>query len=78
MPRHNLRKVLPYLRSYCEKWGLKYTSYGFVRGNTMVIGHLKEVAEQITFCLSLTTSHQPDKVGLGFGKGVVKGEKKGQ
>lgn len=63
-PRHNLRKVRPYVLEFCKKHGLKYTSYGFAKCNTVVIGSLKEVANQVSFAAFRGGEPQPVEIDL--------------
>lgn len=46
IPRHNLRKVQPYVREFCKEVGIPYEVYGFVEGNEKVIDHLGDIAKQ--------------------------------
>lgn len=46
LPRHNLRKAQPYVIKFCEKVGIKYSIYGFAKGNDVVLGKLEEIARQ--------------------------------
>lgn len=46
VPRHNFRKIQPLVIGFCEKVGLKYSIYGFVDGNGVVIDRLAEIAKQ--------------------------------
>lgn len=46
VPRHNFRKIQPFVIKFCEKVGLKYSIYGFVNGNEIVIGKLGQIAKQ--------------------------------
>ncbi|CAG8534726.1 11097_t:CDS:1 [Racocetra persica] len=47
IPRHNLRSCQPLVKEFCEEVGIKYHIYGFVKGNGIVLGALKDVANQV-------------------------------
>ncbi|OZJ02432.1 hypothetical protein BZG36_04464 [Bifiguratus adelaidae] len=47
VPRHNLRACVPLVRQFAKDNGLTYHSYDFAKGNGIVLGRLKEVADQI-------------------------------
>jgi sphingolipid 8-(E)-desaturase len=47
LPRHNLRKALPFVRRYCETRGIEYESLEFVKGNRKVLAVLEDVARQV-------------------------------
>lgn len=57
IPRHNLRKVQPYVKQFCKDHGLTYHLHNFTRGNGIVLGAMKEIANQVDFILS--TSQPP-------------------
>ncbi|EGV65053.1 Delta 8 Fatty Acid Desaturase [Yamadazyma tenuis] len=46
LPRHNLRRVQPFVVDFCKDVGLKYSIYGFGEGNEIVIGKLGDIAKQ--------------------------------
>ena len=46
VPRHNLRKVQPFVKEFCAETGIPYALYGFEEGNRKVIGRLGEVGRQ--------------------------------
>ncbi|TPX33599.1 hypothetical protein SmJEL517_g03523 [Synchytrium microbalum] len=46
MPRHNLRKVRPFVRQYAKDNGITYVEYPFAEGNWVVLANLKHVALQ--------------------------------
>lgn len=46
VPRHNFRRLQPLVIGFCESVGLKYSIYGFVDGNEVVINKLGEIARQ--------------------------------
>lgn len=54
LPRHNLRRVQPLVINFCEKVGLKYSIYGFGKGNEIVIGKLAEIGKQCSIMLEAT------------------------
>lgn len=58
VPRVNLRKIRPLVAEFCKEHGLTLHTYGFVEGNEIVIGRLKEVAHQIKL---LMATANPDK-----------------
>ena len=35
------------VRRWCEEMGLRYTIFGFVEGNKVVLGRLEEVVKQL-------------------------------
>jgi delta8-fatty-acid desaturase len=47
LPRHNFRKAQKYVIEFCEETGLKYSIYGFVDGNGVVLNKLQDVAQQV-------------------------------
>ncbi|OBZ90534.1 Delta(8)-fatty-acid desaturase [Choanephora cucurbitarum] len=49
IPRHNLRKCVPYIKEFCDEVGLHYYCYNFSTGNGVVLGTLKSVADQVKF-----------------------------
>lgn len=46
VPRHNFRKAQPYVIEFCKDVGLKYSIYGFAKGNGKVLGRLEKIAQQ--------------------------------
>lgn len=55
LPRHNFRKAQKFIIDFCKNTGLKYSIYGFVDGNGVVLHKLKDIAKQATIlgeCLS--------------------------
>jgi fatty acid desaturase len=46
LPRHNLRKVVKFVRPFCEKYGLPYESVSFWEANRMIISTLRAAALQ--------------------------------
>jgi delta8-fatty-acid desaturase len=46
MPRHNLRRAQKLVQDFCLDVEIPYALYGFVDGNTQVIGRLAEVGRQ--------------------------------
>ncbi|KAK9710677.1 hypothetical protein K7432_008281 [Basidiobolus ranarum] len=57
VPRHNLRATQPFVEEFCEEVGLKYHNYGFVKGNGIVFGALRDVADQLAF-IAKVASHE--------------------
>lgn len=51
MPRHNFRKLQPYVIDFCKDVGLHYSIYGFGEGNEKVIGKLAEIGKQCSIML---------------------------
>lgn len=47
VPRHNLRKLQPLVKEFCEDTGIKYTIYGFAEGNMEVVSRLEEISHQL-------------------------------
>lgn len=58
LPRHNLRKAQPLVIEFCEKVGLKYSIYGFGKGNEIIIGKLAEIGKQCSIMLEATKKLQ--------------------
>lgn len=54
MPRHNLRKAQADVIDFCNECGLKYSIYGFGKGNQVVISHLGEIAKQFDIMVEAT------------------------
>lgn len=51
LPRHNLRDVQPLVIKFCDRVGLKYSIYGFGKGNEIVISKLGEIGKQCRIML---------------------------
>lgn len=47
LPRHNFRKAQAYVIDFCNQTGLKYSIYGFVDGNGVVLNKLEDIAKQV-------------------------------
>ncbi|KXJ84661.1 fatty acid desaturase-domain-containing protein [Microdochium bolleyi] len=47
VPRHNLRMLQGLVKEFCAETGIKYSIYGFVDGNKVVLSRLEEVAKQV-------------------------------
>lgn len=47
IPRHNLRQCVPLVKQFCKETGLQYHVYTFSKGNGVVLGGLKAVADQV-------------------------------
>jgi len=47
MPKHNYRDAQKLVKEFCAETGIKYTIFGFVEGNKVVLGRLEEVAKQV-------------------------------
>lgn len=54
LPRHNLRKVQPFVLDFCKDVGLRYSIYGFGKGNEIIIGKLGEIGKQCSIMLEAT------------------------
>lgn len=54
LPRHNLRKAQPYVLDFCRDVGLRYSIYGFGKGNEIIIGKLGEIGKQCSIMLDCT------------------------
>jgi delta8-fatty-acid desaturase len=48
VPRHNLRKLQPMVKAFCEDTGIKYQIYGFVDGNKTVVDRLGDISKQLS------------------------------
>jgi delta8-fatty-acid desaturase len=57
IPRHNLRKCQPLVMQFCQEVNLQYHLYGFVKGNGIVIGALRDVANQVKLLGEVAKSH---------------------
>lgn len=62
MPRHNLRAAQAKVIKFCDEVGLKYTIYGFTRGNVHVINKLGDVAKQAKILADCTKHCQEQAV----------------
>jgi sphingolipid 8-(E)-desaturase len=47
IPRHNFRRAQKYIIQFCKETGLKYSIYGFVTGNGVVINKLYDIGRQV-------------------------------
>ncbi|KAJ3071876.1 hypothetical protein HDU98_004682 [Podochytrium sp. JEL0797] len=47
VPRHNLRKLRPWIEEFSQEFGLTYHNYTFTKGNGIVLKCLKAVAEEV-------------------------------
>lgn len=54
LPRHNFRRVQPYVIDFCSRVGLQYSIYGFGKGNQIVISKLGQIAKQCSIMLEAT------------------------
>ncbi|KAI8810230.1 fatty acid desaturase-domain-containing protein [Cladochytrium replicatum] len=52
MPRHKFRQLVPFVKKLAEDNGLVYHTHTFVKSNGIVLGALREVAEQVRFMAS--------------------------
>ena len=44
VPRHNLRRCQVLVQEFCDEVGIPYAKYGFVEGNSRVLGRLGQIA----------------------------------
>ncbi|GEQ72340.1 hypothetical protein JCM33374_g6027 [Metschnikowia sp. JCM 33374] len=61
LPRHNLRRVQPFVIEFCKEVGLPYSIYGFGKGNEVVIGKLSEIGKQCSIMLECTKKMKEDQ-----------------
>ncbi|CCE86346.1 Piso0_004830 [Millerozyma farinosa CBS 7064] len=54
LPRHNLRRVQPFVIQFCKDVGLQYSIYGFGEGNGIVINKLGDIAKQCSIMVDAT------------------------
>ncbi|ODV64418.1 sphingolipid delta8-desaturase [Ascoidea rubescens DSM 1968] len=64
VPRHNFRKLQPLIIDFCNEVGLKYTIYGFGKGNKEVINKLGEIARQAKILADCTKSMKKEAQGF--------------
>ncbi|CAG8520600.1 1672_t:CDS:2, partial [Acaulospora colombiana] len=57
VPRHNLRKCQPLIKHFCKEVGIEYHLYGFIKGNEMVLGVLRDVSNQLNLLGKVAKSH---------------------
>ncbi|CAI5758598.1 unnamed protein product [Candida verbasci] len=60
LPRHNLRKVQPFVIDFCKDVGLSYSIYGFGEGNGIVIGKLGDIGHQCSILLDAVKKYDGD------------------
>ncbi|KAK6462228.1 delta-8 sphingolipid desaturase [Scheffersomyces coipomensis] len=60
LPRHNFRRVQPFVIKFCEEVGLTYSIYGFGEGNEIVISKLGEIGKQCSIMLDATRKYDGD------------------
>lgn len=65
IPRHNFRKIQPLVIGFCEKVGLKYSIYGFVDGNGVVIDRLADIAKQARIMRDCTKAMKKEAIEEG-------------
>lgn len=56
LPRHNFRAAQDLVLDFCKETGLKYSVYGFVEGNGVVLSHLEDIGKQASImkdCLNV-------------------------
>ncbi|GMM35469.1 hypothetical protein DASC09_027940 [Saccharomycopsis crataegensis] len=63
LPRHNLRKAQPYVIAFCKDVGLKYTIYGFAKGNGKVLSRLGKIAQQAKILADCTKAMKEEARG---------------
>jgi len=71
LPRHNLRKGSVLVKEFAKEQGLVYAEFGFVKGNSEVIGVLRDVAEQVRLIGMVADAEVKEAVGQ-----IAAGEKK--
>lgn len=64
LPRHNLRRVQPFVVDFCQNVGLKYSIYGFGTGNEIVIDKLADIAKQCSILLEATKKFEAHEFEL--------------
>lgn len=64
LPRHNLRRVQPYVLDFCAEVGLPYSIYGFGKGNEIVVSKLAEIGKQCSIMLDCTKKLREEQVGV--------------
>ncbi|KAI9146323.1 fatty acid desaturase-domain-containing protein [Paraphysoderma sedebokerense] len=52
LPRSSLRKAVPLVQKFCDDVGLIYHHVEFIKGNGMVLGVMKEVADQVKIVMA--------------------------
>ncbi|KAI8897284.1 fatty acid desaturase-domain-containing protein [Globomyces pollinis-pini] len=57
VPRHHLRTITPYIMEFAKKHDIPYHTYTFTKGNTFVLQHLQDIANQVSAILSPDESH---------------------
>jgi delta8-fatty-acid desaturase len=57
VPRHNLRNCQQLVKEFCKEVGLEYHLYGFIKGNGIVLGALRDVANQVDLLTKVVKSH---------------------
>ena len=65
VPRHNFRKLQPMVIGFCDRVGLKYSIYGFVEGNEVVISKLGEIAKQAKILKECTKTMSEEAISEG-------------
>jgi delta8-fatty-acid desaturase len=51
MPKHNYRKAQKLVKEFSRDTGIKYTIFGFVEGNKVVLGRLEEISKQVSMLM---------------------------
>ncbi|CCE85248.1 Piso0_004830 [Millerozyma farinosa CBS 7064] len=54
LPRHNFRRVQPFVIQFCKDVGLQYSIYGFGEGNGIVLDKLGDIAKQCSIMVDAT------------------------
>lgn len=47
LPKHNYRKAQVLVKQFCKETDIKYSIFGFVDGNKVVIDRLRDIAKQV-------------------------------
>ncbi|ODV93883.1 hypothetical protein PACTADRAFT_45547 [Pachysolen tannophilus NRRL Y-2460] len=62
LPRHNFRKVQPLVIKFCEEVGLKYSIYGFVVGNGVVLDKMGDIGQQVGILRDCLKNMKSEKI----------------
>jgi delta8-fatty-acid desaturase len=52
VPRCYFRKLSPMIKKFCKEHQLNYYSFGFVKGNGIVLGALREVGNHVSLVMN--------------------------
>ncbi|BEJ15199.1 hypothetical protein CspHIS471_0409660 [Cutaneotrichosporon sp. HIS471] len=62
LPRHHQRKASLLVKEFCEEQGLTFIEYGWIRGNAMVLGTLRDVANQLAILKRVADKEVAEKM----------------